>query len=87
MQGRIRAKKSDVLVLQLGIPEGTVIFLGIGENENATRDFMRGFVSMLLNEGFTPSFKSNSDAAFAFDREYSRGMQTDKEILKSVLSG
>ena len=46
---------------------------------------MRGFASMLLNEGFTPGFKANTDAAFDFDREYSRGMQTDKEIFEKCL--
>lgn len=73
-QGQILAKKIDVLALELGIPEGTAIFLEIGENETATCDFMRGFASMLLNEGFTPGFQANTDAAFDFDREYSRGM-------------
>lgn len=84
-QGEILAKKIDVLALELGIPEGTAIFLEIGENENATRDFMRGFAGMLLNEGFTPGFKANTDAAFNFDREYSRGMQTNKEIFEKCL--
>ena len=84
-QGQILAKKIDVLALELDIPEGTAIFLEIGENENATHDFMRGFASMLLNEGFTPGFKANTDAAFGFDREYSRGMQTDKEIFEKCL--
>lgn len=84
-QGQILAKKIDVLALQLGISEGTAIFLEIGENEVATRDFMRGFASMLINEGFTPGFKANTDAAFDFDLEYSRGMQTDKEIFEKCL--
>ncbi len=84
-QGQLLAKKTDILAFELGIPEGTAIFLEIGENEIASRDFMRGFASMLLNEGFTPGFKANTDAAFDFDREYSRGMQTDKEIFEKCL--
>ena len=84
-QGQILAKKIDVLALELGIPEGAAIFLEIGENEIASRDFMRGFASMLLNEGFTPGFKANTDAVFDFDLEYSRGMQTDKEIFEKCL--
>ena len=84
-QGQILAKKIDILAFELGIPEGTAIFLEIGEKENMTKDFMRGFASMLLNEGFTPGFKANADAAFDFDREYSRGMQTDKEIFEKCL--
>ena len=84
-QGQILAKKIDVIALELGIPEGIAIFLEIGENEIVSRDFMRGFASMLISEGFTPGFKANTDAAFGFDREYSRGIQTDKDIFKKCL--
>ncbi len=84
-QGQILAKKIDVLALELGIPEGTAIFLELGEKETATRNFMRGFAGMLMTEGFTPGFKANTDAAFDFDRQYSRGMQTDKEIFEKCL--
>lgn len=84
-QGQILAKEIDVLALQLGIPEGTAIFLEIAEGENVTRDFMKGFADCLITEGFTPGFKANTDAAFDFDREYSRGMQTDKGIFEKCL--
>ena len=84
-QGAILAKKIDIRALELGIPEGTAIFLEIGENENASRDFMRGFARALMAEGFTPGFKANTDAKFAFDREFSRGMQNDKEIFNKCL--
>lgn len=84
-QGQILAKKIDILALELGIPKGTAVFLEIGENESASRDFMRGFASMLMSEGFTPGFKCNTDAAFDFDHEYSRGMQTDKGIFEKCL--
>ena len=39
-QGKILAKKIDIRALELGIPEGTAIFLEIGENESVSRDFM-----------------------------------------------
>ena len=84
-QGIILAKKIDIRALELGIPEGTAIFLEIGENEGVSRDFMRGFAKALMAEGFTPGFKANTDAKFAFDREFSRGMQTDKDIFKKCL--
>ena len=84
-QGTILAKKIDIRALELGIPEGTAIFLEIGENENVSCDFMRGFAKALIVEGFTPGFKANTDAKFAFDREFSRGMQTDKDIFKKCL--
>ncbi len=84
-QGTIMAKKIDIRALELGIPEGTVVFLEIGENEEVSRDFMRGFAKSLMVEGFTPGFKANTDAKFAFDREFSRGMQTDKDVFAKCL--
>ena len=84
-QGKIVAKKIDVVATELGIPQGTAIFLEIGESENVTRDYMRGFAAGLVEEGFTPAFKANTDAAFDFDREYSRGMQTDKDVFEKCL--
>lgn len=84
-QGRLLAKKIDVFALELGIPEGTAIFLEIGETETVNRDFMRGFADVLMAEGFTPGFKANTDAKYAFDREFSRGMQSDKDIFKLCL--
>ena len=84
-QGTILAKKIDIRALELGIPEGSAVFLEIDENEVASRDFMRGFAKALIAEGFTPGFKANTDAKFAFDREFSRGMQTDKDVFKKCL--
>ena len=84
-QGAILAKKITIRTLELGIPEGTAIFLEIGETENASRNFMRGFAKVLMTEGFTPGFKANTDAKFAFDREFSIGMQNDKDIFKKCL--
>ncbi len=84
-QGKILAKKIDIRALELGIPEGTVIFLELGEKEAVSRDFMKGFAMSLIADGFTPGFKTNTDAKFTFDQEFSRGMQTDKEIFKKCL--
>ncbi len=84
-QGRILAKKIDVTAYELGIPEGTAIFLEIGEEETVTRDFMKGFADGLVTEGFTPGFKANTDAKFEFDREFSRGLQTDKKIFEKCI--
>ena len=83
-QGRILAKKIDVTAYELGIPENTAVFLEIGE-ENLTRDFMKGFADGLMTEGFTPGFKANTDAAYSFDREFSRGLQTDREIFEKCI--
>lgn len=84
-QGKIYAKRIVVRALELGIPEGTAVFLEIGDDENISSDFMKGFAISLMIEGYTPGFKANTDAKFAFDREFSRGMQTDSEIFKKCL--
>ena len=84
-EGAILAKKIALRALELGIPAGTAIFLELGDNEPLTRDFMRGFAKILIEEGLTPAFKANTDAKFAFDREFSRGMQTDREIFNKCL--
>ena len=80
--GKVLAKKIGDVAHKLGIPKGTAIFLEISENETVSRDFMRGFAKTLMAEGYTPGFKANTDAKFSFDREFSRGMQTDKEVFK-----
>jgi len=84
-QGTILAKKIDIRALELGIPAGTAIFLEIGNEEPISRDFMRGFAKALILEGLTPAFKANTDAKFNFDREFSRGMQADKDTFKKCL--
>ena len=84
-QGELLVKEIVDAVIKLNIPRGTAIFLEIAENEVATRNFMRGFASALISKDFTPGFKANTDAAFDFDREYSRGMQTDRDVFKKCL--
>ena len=84
-QGAILAKKIGILALELGVPGGAAIFLEIGEDETVTSDFMRGFAKALMVEGLTPGFKANTDAKFAFDREFSRGMRIDPEVFKKCL--
>jgi hypothetical protein len=84
-QGISLVKEIVSKALELDIPAYTAIFLEIDDGVIATRDFMRGFASALLFEGFTPGFKANTDAAFDFDREYSRGMQTDRDIFEKCL--
>ncbi len=84
-QGEAVARSAARVAEALALPAGTAIFLEIGETEQADRDFMRGFARVLLNEGYTPAFRANTDAAFAFDREFSRGMQTDREVFSKCL--
>lgn len=84
-QGKLLVNEIVDVAFRLNMPEGTAIFLEIDEKEVATRNFMRGFANALICAGFTPGFKANTDAAYDFDREYSRGMQTDREIFEKCL--
>ena len=84
-QGKIIAKKVSMKAIEFEIRKGKAVFLEIPAEENITKDFLKGYAEGLLLEGYTPAFKANTDAAFAFDREYSRGMQTDKEIFEKCL--
>ena len=84
-QGKMLAKRADLIAFELAIPPGTAIFLEIEENEEATTDFMKGFAETLIAEGYTPAFKASTDAKFSFDREFSRGMQTDRDIFSKCL--
>lgn len=84
-EGTILAKKIDIRAFELGIPEGTAIFLEIGDGERISCEFMRGLAKTLMIEGYTPAFKVNTDAKYSFDREFSRGVQNDKEIFSKCL--
>ena len=82
---RSLAAKVGAAATTLKIPEGTAIYLEIDPEESPSRDYLRGFASTLLKAGYTPAFKANTDAKYAFDREFSRGMQTDKGIFDKCL--
>ena len=83
--GNAIAKEIELIAIELDIPMGTAIFLEISDGENVTRDFMKGFAKTLIDAGYTPAFKANTDAKYGFDREFSRGMQTDREIFNKCL--
>ena len=84
-QGKIEAKKAALVAMELRIPEKTAIFLEIAENANVTVAYMKGFAQSLLSEGYTPGFKTNTDAIYAFDREYSQGVQEAPELFHQCL--
>ena len=84
-QGLEESAKAATLAVELNIPMGTTIFLEVPETENVTTEFMRGYIHGLLEEGFVPGFMANTDAKYEFDREFSRGMQTDKQSFETAL--
>ncbi len=84
-QGKIIAKKAVIKALELGIPEGTAVFLEINNDEDISRDYMRGYANALIAEGYTPGFKANTDAKYIFDREFSHGVLRDRDIFNKCL--
>lgn len=83
-QGRLQAEKLANIALELNIPENTAIYLEVGQ-ANVNKDYMKGYAQMLLSVGYTPGFKADTDGIYVFDREYSRGMQTDRDIFSKCL--
>lgn len=83
-QGKSAGEIAVALAFDLEISQDSAIFLNIGE-EYASRDYLKGFAEELIESGYTPAFKANTDAHFDFDREFSRGLQTDREIFEQCL--
>lgn len=81
-QGKETAKKVLVAADALKIPNGVAVFLEIGDAENVTHEYMKGYAEMLADAGVVPGFKANTDSSVPFDREFSRGLQTDAEVFE-----
>ena len=84
-QGEILAKNVTDLARDLGVPHGTAIYLEINETESITHKFLYGFAKTLSSNNFTAGFKANTDARYSFDREYSRGIQSNKDVFLKTL--
>lgn len=84
-QGAAHAQQAALAASELEIPKGKAIFLEMEENTEVTTDYLRGFARQLVAQEYTPGFKVNTDAAFPFDREYSRGLQTDNDLFRQCL--
>lgn len=83
-QGKTAGKIAAASAFELETPQDSAIFLNIGE-ESASREYLKGFAEELIESGYTPAFKADTDAKFDFDREFSRGLQTDREIFEQCL--
>lgn len=79
------AREIEHIMSDLSIPKQTAIFLEIEDGEIATKNFMRGYAKTLMEWGYTPAFRANTDARYGFDREFSRGMQNNKDIFSKCL--
>ena len=80
-QGRLEAAKAALATLALGIPYDTVLFLEPDAGEPITQDYLRGYANGIMQEGYMPGFRANTDAKFAFDREFSGGMQSTRDLF------
>ena len=69
----------------LGIRRDTALFLELAAEEPVNRDFLRGVATRMLLAGYTPAFRANTDAAYRFDREFGRGMQSNPEVFGKCL--
>lgn len=85
VQGKFTAKKIVILALELGIPQNTAIFLDLGNGESVTTDYMKGFADELLAEQYVPGFKANTDSKYDFDRKFSSGLQTNREVFSQCM--
>ena len=83
-QGKRAGEIAVALAFDLEISKNCAIFLNISE-QSVSRDYLKGFAEELIESGYTPAFKANTDAQFDFDREFSRGWQTDREIFEQCL--
>ncbi len=83
-QGKDAGEIAAALAFDLEMPQGSALFLDIGE-ESAKKEYLKGFAEELIESGYTPAFKANTDAQFDFDREFSRGLQTDRAIFEQCL--
>lgn len=80
-QGTLFAKKVTIVAMELGVPAEAAIFLELSDQEAFTAEYLKGFAKELLLNEFMPGFKANTDAAVAFDRVYSQGVQNDTEVF------
>lgn len=83
-QGGLDAAKAVVAAKDLGSYIGSTIFLCVGEKYVPT-EYLKGFAVELIAQGFTPGFKADTDSKSTFDREFSRGMQTHKEVFSKCI--
>lgn len=80
-QGKLFAKKATIAAMELGIPMEAAVFLELPDQEPFTAEYLKGFAKELLQNEYMPGFKANTDAAVAFDRVFSQGMQNDADVF------
>lgn len=83
--GIAAAEEAATVAAAIGIGRKSAIFCMVGDDSEVTTLFMKGYAQRILELGYTPAFMANTDANFAFDREFCRGWQTDREIFSQCV--
>ena len=83
--GITAAEAAASAAVALGIRQRSAVFCIIGDDSEVTTLFMKGYAQRILELGYTPAFIANTDANYAFDREFCRGWQTDREIFSQCV--
>ena len=83
--GKQDGKEAVELVESFQVPKGKVVFLEIPAKEEAIGAYMKGFCQTLLEKGYVPGFKANTDALYSFDREFGGAYRAEKEIMCHAL--
>lgn len=78
-------RKIGDITEELGIPYGTAIFLDVREEYGMTTANLREYASGILELGYIPGFKADTDAKYSFDREYSRGVRNFADTFAPCL--
>ncbi len=79
------AEEAVKIMRELNISRRVAIFCEISDTELVSMEYLKGYAETLLVNGYTPAFKANTDAAFIFDREFSRGMNHFRGIFELCL--
>ncbi len=79
--GIAAAEEAAKAATEIGIGRKNAIFCMIGDDSEVTTMFLKGYAQRMLELGYIPAFIANTDANYAFDREFCRGWQTDREIF------
>ncbi len=83
--GKADAESAAAAAKMLEIKQGAAIFLVIEDSDRLHIEYLKEFVKTMLDRGYIPGFKANTDAAFAFDRQFSRGMLFDRKSFEKCL--
>lgn len=81
MCGKDNARVAVAILEELEMEKGISVYAELDAN-NATEEFLKDFVSAILDNGYTPGFYVDTDSYYKFDRQYSRAYQANEKLMK-----